>query len=466
MADEARTVDVAGLLDGRKLSPFNYKLIALSWLITMFDGLDMTMVSYTAPYLRDDMQLSKMMLGNLFSAGTAGMVMGGLLLASLGDRIGRRPTIIGSAFAFALLTLCTGFAQNIEQLLVLRFLDGFAAGGMLPLAWALNIEFAPKRMRATVVTVIMMGYSVGGVISGPLTNLIAPRFGWEGVYIFGGSATLLCAAVLALRLPESVRYLVNRGDRPHLVAQTLRRIDPAFDHSPTDRFMLGDEAPATKKANIADLFKGDLAWLTPLLWLGYAASSLAIYFSSSWGPLLLEELRVERTTAAWISSTNSMLGAIAGLLLMRFTDRIGPRAVAFYPALAVPVLLVLGLDLAPAALFLYFVVIGSVLVGGEHSGIISITAAFYPSSVRASGAGWASSVGKIGGVMGPILGAIVLSSGMPVIRSYALLAVCPAILGLCALGIAGIVRRRIAVTETVAAVAVEPAGAQLASDPA
>ena len=438
----ARTVDVAALLDGRRLSPFNYRLIILSWLITLFDGLDMSMVSYTAPYMRDELGLTKLMLGNVFSAGAAGMVVGGLVLASLGDRIGRRPTILIAAFTFGILTIATGFARTYPQLLALRFLDGFATGGMLPLAWALNIEFVPKRMRATVVTIIMMGYSAGGICSGPLTNLIAPHFGWEGVYFAGGGATLVCAGLLWLNLPESIRFLVARGREPERVARLLRRIDPAIVATPDDRFVLGDEAARPTRARLIDLFKGDLAVLTPLLWLGYFASSMAIFFSSSWGPLLLEELKIPRIEAAWVSTLAGLLGAAAGLLLMRFTDRLGPRAVAFYPMLAVPVLLFLGLGFVPPELFLVFVIAGSVLVGGEHSGVISIAAIFYPSAVRATGGGWASSIGKIGGVLGPIFGALVLSSGIPTLRAYALLAACPAVLGLCVLGIAAVVRRR------------------------
>jgi AAHS family 4-hydroxybenzoate transporter-like MFS transporter len=441
MTTDGRAVDVAALLDGRRLTSFNYRLIALSWLITLFDGLDMTMISYTAPYMRDELGLSKYMLGTVFSASAFGMVFGGIVLSWVGDRIGRRPAVLIAAFSFALLTFATGFARSYEELLALRFLDGFAAGGMLPLAWALNIEFVPRRMRATVVTIIMVGYSFGGVLSGPLTNLIAPRFGWEGVYFAGGAATLLCALLLMLTLPESIRFLINRGNRGDQVVKTLRRIEPSLEVRPDDRFILGDET-AVAKVSMRELFRGDLALLTPLLWLAYGASSLAIYFASSWGPLLLEELQVERTTAAWISSTSGLLGAGAGLLLMRFTDRLGPGAVAFYPALAVPVLLLLGMGFVPPELFLVFVVFASLLVGGEHSGVISIAAIFYPSRIRASGAGVASSIGKLGGVMGPIAGAAVMSSGMPVLRTYALLAVCPAILFVAALGIATVVRRR------------------------
>ena len=431
----ARTIDVAALINGRKLTGFNYKLIILSWLITVFDGLDMMMVSFTAPYMRDEMGLSTTMLGNVFSAGTAGMVLGGFLFPWIGDRIGRRPTVILAAFLFGILTVGTGFATNYSSLLALRFLDGMAIGGMLPLAWALNIEFVPARMRATVVTVIMIGYSLGATIAAPLTNWIAPHYGWEGVYFVGGIGTLICATLLLFGLPESVRFLVNRGDRPERVVALLHQIDPAIEATPQDRFILGDEMAAPAAFHARELFRGPLAFVTPLIWLGYMASSMAIYFMSSWGPLVLETLNVPRGTAANVSAIGGMLGAIAGLLLMRFTDRHGPRAVAFYPALAVPILLLIGFGMLPAVLFLASFVLSIIVISGAHFGIISITGLFYPSSIRASGAGWAASIGKIAGVGGPIIGAMILSSGLPVIRSFVFLAICPAILFACALGL-------------------------------
>jgi AAHS family 4-hydroxybenzoate transporter-like MFS transporter len=438
-----RSVDVAALFNERKLSPFNYKLIFLSWLITAFDGLDIQMVAFTAPYMRDEMGLSKGDLGWVFSAGTFGMVLGGLIFSNIGDRIGRRPTVIFCAFAFGVLTIATSFAPNYEALLVLRFLDGMAGGGMLPLAWALNIEFVPQRMRGTVVAVIMMGYSIGSALSGPLTNLIAPTHGWQGMYIAGGGGALVCAVLLLLFLPESVRFLTAKGMRPDLIARTLRRVDPALDVAPQDQFFLGDEKKATSNFRFGQLFAGDLALITPLLWIAYGVSSLAIYFGSSWGPLVLEELNIPRSTSAITASIGGLTGACAGMVLMRITDKHGPRSVAIFPAIAVPVLLLLGMGYVPEAIFLPVIVLQAVLIGGGHSAIISISGTFYPSAIRASGGGWVASVGKMGGVAGPVIGAVILSSGLPVLRSYAFLALCPAILCIAVLSIAAVVRGRV-----------------------
>src|SRR6202167_3506325 len=434
MTTAVRMVDVSAIIDSRRLTGFNYGLIALSWLITVFDGFDMMLVSFTAPYMRDEFGLSKMMLGRVFSAGLVGMMLGGFFFSFLADRIGRRPTVVIAAFSFGLLTTATGFADSYQALLILRLLDGFAIGGMLPLAWALNIEFVPVQMRSTIVTIIMMGYSCGTAAAAPMTNWIAPHYGWQGVYWAGGAGTLICAAALWLKLPESIRFLVTKGLKPWLVAQTLKRMDPRNDATADDHFVLSDEPKVDRQFRVSDLFRGSLRAITPLLWLGYIASSLAIYFAASWGPLVLEELKFPRATSALVASLGGLLGAVAGLALMRFTDRFGARAVAFYPALAVPVLLLQGLEMVPVQMFLVVNVIGALLVSGSHFGILSIAGIFYPSAIRASGAGWATSVAKIGAILGPIVGAAVLSAVFPITRTYALLAVCPAVFFVCPLG--------------------------------
>ncbi len=439
-AFERTSFDISGFIDGRKLTGFNYRLIVLSWLITFFDGLDMMMISYTAPYMAEGLALDRTMLGNVFSAGLFGMVLGGFGFAYLGDRIGRRASIIVAAFSFGVLTFLTGFAQSYEQLLWFRFLDGLAIGGMLPLAWALNIEYVPKRMRATVVTLIMVGYSAGTTLAGPVTNWLAPPFGWQGVYFAGGGATILCAAALYFNLPESIRFLAAQQRNPEEIARIIRRLDPKTQVSAHTEFVLGDEPAYKKSFRVSQLFEGRLLLLTPLLWLGYMVSTLTVYLHASWGPIILENLGAGRQTAAWVSSAAALAGAAAGLSLMRFTDRIGPFAILAFPLASLPVLLFMGVTPLPTTVFLCMNVLAVALISGGHYGILSIAGIYYPTAIRANGAGWVASVAKVGGVAGPILGGVFLSSGLPVINIFLFMMLGPAALALAVFGVGVVVR--------------------------
>ena len=428
MTRAARTIDLATLLDGRKLTPFNYTLIILSWLVTLFDGLDMMMMSFTAPYMQDELGLNDVQLGNAFSAGTLGMIAGGLFFTYVGDRIGRRPTIIMCTFAFGILTFLTGFATNYHALLTLRFLDGLAIGGALPLAWALNVEFVPPKVRGTVIAFIMMGFSIGSAAAAPLTNWIAPIHGWEGVYFAGGIGSVVCAIAIAIFLPESPRFLVSKGIKPELVCKTLKRLDSTIDVQPDDTFVLADEAKQTRNFRVSDLFTGNLKLLTPIIWIGYGASALGIFFKSAFGPVVLERMDVARETAANVSAIGALLGAIAGVVIMRLSSRFGLKFAATCTLLIVPMAVAIGMEWIPRSALLPMIVLQSMLVGGCHTAIITQLALYYPSAIRASAGGWASAIGKIGGVVGPLIGGALLASGIPAVRTYAIAAICPFIL--------------------------------------
>lgn len=129
-----RTIDVGALIERRRFDRFNLRLLVISWLITVFDGFDLSIAAFAAPYIREELKLSTGQLANVFSAGLAGMTLGGLVFSYFADRIGRRPIVIATAFGFGVLTCATAFAPSYETLVLLRLLDGFAIGGMVPIA--------------------------------------------------------------------------------------------------------------------------------------------------------------------------------------------------------------------------------------------------------------------------------------------------------------------------------------------
>lgn len=424
-----RVIDVSEVIGGQRLGIFLVGLVLICAVVTFFDGFDMLVMSFLAPYLMEDLGIDRAQMGELFGAGTFGAMAGGFLFGWLGDRYGRRPMIILSVACFGLSTAALGLAHTYPQLMALRFLNGVALGGLMPLAWALSIEYVPGRFRATVVTLIMMGYTMGGAVAGPVTVWLAPDIGWRGVFLVAGVASTALTLVLALLLPESARYLAVKGRTPEQVAKLLNRVDPGLNAGPGDRFMVSDEKrdAAAERFRIGALFEGRLAAITPLLWAAYIGSSLAIFFKASWGPVIFEAVGFTRTDAAYISSLTSVTAALAGLALMRFTDRYGPIAIAILPAVAVPVLLVMGGGHLGHDAFLVFSIVSMTLIGGMHFGMHSIAGIFYPSAIRANGAGWATSVAKVGSIAGPMIGGYLLASGAPVMHSFLWLAAAPAL---------------------------------------
>jgi AAHS family 4-hydroxybenzoate transporter-like MFS transporter len=170
-----------------------------------------------------------------------------------------------------------------------------------------------------------------------------------------------------------------------------------------------------------------------------------VFFVSSFGPTVLEALSVPRPTAALVKSAVSITGAAAGLLLMRFTDRLGPISISAYAAIAVPVLLLVGFGSFGGQGFIAMVLFGVTMIYGAHFGMHSIAGIYYPSAIRGAGAGAAAAAAKCGAILGPIVGGIVLASDVPVVRTYALLAVCPGFVCLAVLAMSAALRARTAV---------------------
>jgi MFS transporter, AAHS family, 4-hydroxybenzoate transporter len=429
MADR-QSIDLSEIIEQQKLTLFVVRIVALSWLVTFFDGFDMSAISFVAPDLSTALHLNRLMLGNAFSSGQVGMVLGGFIFGYLGDRIGRRPAIMLATASFGVLTLGLALAGSYTALLGLRVVQGLAIGGLLPLAWALNIEYVPRGYRSTVVTMTMLGYAFGSSFAGVMTVWLTPRYGWQGVFVFGGCAALVATGLLAGLLPESIRYLANKNKRPERIAAYARRLAPGRAISASDQFVVsGDMAGPAEGFAVSMLFRGELRWITPLIWSAYTVSSVAVFFVATWGPSVLQMIGFGRSSAALASSVNILGGAVGGLVLMRFIDTRGAISIAAFPALAVPVLLVMGLRGMGGTSFLVLFFSSTLFLIGAHLGIQSICGIFYPSAYRANGAGWAASIGKIGSIVGPLLGGIVLSSRLPARMTFALLAICPLIVG-------------------------------------
>lgn len=440
------TLDVAAFLKGLDFTPFHRRILILSCLVTFFDGLDFSLIAYTLPYIRDEMHLDEGMMGYVSAAAFLGQMIGSLVGSYFADIIGRRPVILICTVLSAVLTFVTGFAQTPETLIVLRLLGGLAIGGLLAPVWSLNVEAMPRARRATSVTIIMLGFSVGGAAAGQVTNWLAPAYSWHAVFFFCGATTLMLAFLLYFALPESARWMVAKGRPAALVAPLLSRFDPGFDTRRYTSFTLSDERQASQSdspvAKFRELFHGALAYITPLIWVAYFCSSFAIYLKSAFGVLFLEELGLSVESATNIGSIGALAGAVGGVLLLMFTEKRGPAWITLAPIIGIPALLAIGFGLDSGALFIPVVLFGSIMVGTGHAAVISITSIYYPSSVRATGGGWASFMAKFSAVAAPIIGAqLFLGTRAKVLDGYLFSAVCLAGIVLCVLALAHFAKR-------------------------
>jgi AAHS family 4-hydroxybenzoate transporter-like MFS transporter len=401
------SLDVAEFIDAQPVGGFQLRLLLTCAAVLFLDGFDTTAIGYVAPSLAAEWHLTKGALGPVFSAGLFGLMIGALLFGPLADRIGRRKIIIFSTLAFSIGTLATAFVQDVNTLLAIRFLTGLGLGGAMPNAIALTSEFSPHRRRATMVMVMFCGFSVGAALGGFLAAGLIPHFGWRSVFVVGGAAPLLLVPVLALKLPESVRFLALTGRANARVAQLLAFINPKAKFAPATRFVVHE--PELVGIPVLHLFKAGRTLATLLLWVVFFMSLLDLYFMSNWLPTVLNDLGASVSEAAAIGSMLQVGGVVGTFALGNIIDRFSFRALALLYFVAVFAIGAIG-QLGHSAAFVTtaIFVAGFCVVGGQIAAN-ALAAGFYPTSIRASGVGWALGIGRVGSIVGPLVGGALMT---------------------------------------------------------
>jgi AAHS family 4-hydroxybenzoate transporter-like MFS transporter len=323
-------------------------------------------------------------------------MIGALLFGPLADRIGRKKIIIFSTLAFGIGTLITAFVQDVNALLAIRFLTGLGLGGAMPNAIALTSEFNPRRRRATMVMIMFCGFSVGAALGGFLAAALIPQFGWRSVFVVGGAVPLLLVPILALRLPESVRFLVLTGRADARVAELLGLIGPNAIFAPATRFVVHE--PELPGIPVLHLFRSGRTLVTLLLWVVFFMSLLDI-----------NDLGASVSAAAAIGSMLQVGGVVGTFALGSIIDRFSFRALALVYFVAVFAVGAIG-QLGHSVVFVTMAIFvaGFCIVGGQIAAN-ALAAGYYPTAVRATGVGWALGIGRAGSIVGPLVGGVLLT---------------------------------------------------------
>ncbi|MGB9364575.1 MAG: MFS transporter [Xanthobacteraceae bacterium] len=423
-------VNVSDVIERQKVSGFIVWFVVLSALIMFFDGYDVGAMAYAAPSIIRDWQVERAAVAIVFSSAFVGMAIGSVAFGLIGDRFGRKPTLIAVLVIFGVFTLCCLLATNLTHLAIFRFFAGLGLGGLLPVNFALAIEYVPKRFRASVVTIGVVGWNLGLMSGGLVSAWLVPVYGWHLIFWIGGIGPLLVALVALFTLPESLKYLVLSGKKRDGLIKTLRRLDPAATISSDTRFKLddADEADVTpgdrpSAWSIAPLFVGRLRFITPLLWVSYLTVTLTTYFITSWTPTLANSLGVTAKTAALGTSLVSVGVIVASLLMMRFLDRYGAIVITIMPLLAIPLLLWVGAGGLSENEFLVAMFAMGMLTGGAFNGVHSVAGLYYPSEIRAKAIGCAIFSSRLGSIFGPALGGYLLGMQLLLSDLYAVMTV-------------------------------------------
>lgn len=404
------TVNVNEVIDKAKFTPFHFKVVFWCLIIILFDGYDLAINGVTLPLLMQDWGLSAVQAGMLASTALAGMMFGAMMFGTLADKIGRKKVIMICVLLFSGFTFAGGFASNPTEFGVLRFLAGLGIGGVMPNLVALTSEYAPARLRATLVTTMFSGYAVGGVMAALLGAWFTPDFGWQIMFFIAGVPLLLLPLIWKF-LPESLTFLV-KAQKHDNARQIMQRLDDQLSLNAQTQLVLS-EIKIAEPAFVSSLFKQGRTANTLLFWLAFFMCLLTLYALGSWLPKLM--------MAAGYSLGNSLMfllamnigaviGTVGGGIL---ADKFHLKPVIITLCLSGAVALsLLGFKSPQPVIYFLVAVAGASAIGGQIL-LYSYVAQYYPLTVRSTGIGWASAVGRSGAIVGPILIGMLLGMELP-----------------------------------------------------
>jgi AAHS family 4-hydroxybenzoate transporter-like MFS transporter len=425
---DAPIVRVSQLLDQRGVSGFHWKLIFWSALIALFDGYDISAIALAAPHLVREWHLERSALGPVLSASLVGILFGSMLFGWIGDRFGRKKALLASVLVFGAFTWVAAHATNLSQMTVLRFLAGLGIGGVIPNMIAVNIESAPRRLRGTLGLIATGLVPLGGAVPGVVAAMYVAQYGWQILFYLGGIAPVVVAILAFFWMPESVKYMTLHADRYQgRLVELVQRIAPGYQVPAGARFVVEDERQFPS-SHPKYLFRDGLALITPLLWLLFALNLMGFYFLLSWTPTLLIAAKLPPATAALSIAMLQLGGTVGALALIRWLDRYQFLVLTLLFLVAVPVVGSIGYVGAGStkAALLGVSFLAGFCVLGIQSGINVAGALVYPTSLRANGSGWELGIGRLGSIVGPLLGALFVK--LPVEQLYMWSAV-PFVLG-------------------------------------
>lgn len=421
-----QSINANEVMDHAPLKAIHWRVILLSALIIIFDGYDLVIYGVALPKLMVEWQIDTITAGFLGSIALFGMMFGAIIFGSLSDKLesygfSRKKLIILCICLFSSFTLLCGYASNPQSFGIFRFIAGLGLGGVMPNVIALMTEYAPKKLRATLVSLMFSGYAVGGMCSALLGMWLVPQYGWKIMFILGGLPLLLLPMIWLL-LPESIDYLVRRKKTEQAI-HILKQIDSNVTYTTQTSISLHQANQTSSKTPVKDLFTENRGPITLLFWGSVFMALVLVYALGNWLPKLMVEAGYDLSTSLFFLfalNIGGMLGAIGGGY---FADRFNLAKVlcTLFMSGAIALFL-LSYSLPTFVLYICIAIAGAASIGGQIL-LLAYMSQFYSSNIRATGLGMALGVGRLGAILGPILCGWLLSLSLPINYNFIALSI-------------------------------------------
>jgi MFS transporter, AAHS family, 4-hydroxybenzoate transporter len=405
-------------LENQRLGGLQIRVAVICGLIQMCDGYDVGSIGWAVPSLTHAWQIAPPAFAIAFLWSNIGVMVGALCAGPIGDRLGRKPLLLISVALFGLGSLASAVAPSLDFLAGTRFITGAGIAGAFAGTVALTGDYAPQRLRATMIMVMFTGAPVGGFLGGlAVSFLLHEGFGWPIIFIIGGAFPLVLWLITALWLPESPRLLATRANLAPRHQALLQRLEipPATGESRAIDVARGNP--------VKMLFGEGFALQTTLLWIIFFCSLLNLFLFVFWLPEVLHLIGMTPSQAVFATSLYPLGGIAAVLYLGWAIDRFGTRrSLAVHYAAGIVFIALISLFALPYLALLAVVFLAGLTVIGSQTGLNGACGKLYPARMRTSGYGVATGVGRLGGIAAAPLGGFLLARGLP--PTYVFLSAC------------------------------------------
>ncbi|WP_028782097.1 MFS transporter [Thalassobacillus devorans] len=404
-----KTLQAGKIIDNSRFGSFHFSIIFWCFFIILMDGYDVVIYGSVVPSLMEEWNISSVTAGAIGSYTAAGTAVGAVLFGLLADKLGRKKVIILCTVLFSLSTALSAFAAGPMVFSLFRVLAGLGLGGVMPNVIALSTEYAPKKVRAAMVSFIFCGYSIGAIAAALISKSVLPTLGWKPIFLLGALPILLLPFIVK-SLPESTGFLLAKGKEAD-VRKILHKIDSSYTIDSGAKF----EIPPVKEQGspLVKLFEKKRAVSTIMFWISCFSCFVLIYAMNIWLPKLMIEAGYSLSSSLiFVAAMN--VGAIAGTLVFgRFADKWGFKKV-MVPLYIVGAIALASIGLTKNILLAYLLIgmIGAASVGVQNISNVFVSQ-YYPPSMRSTGIGAAMAFGRIGGIFAPTFVGILLTMDLP-----------------------------------------------------
>lgn len=317
---------------------------------------------------------------------------------------------------FSVFTAAAGFTDSPLTFSIMRFIAGLGIGGVLPICTAQMGEFSPLKVRTRLVTIVFAGYSVGGILVALTGKQLIESYGWQYVFYVAVLPVVLIPFILK-SMPDSIGFMLKQGRQDELKV-IARRLRPDLVIKDDTQFVGNPQIISAQDKPVRSLFLEGRGYSTVMIWMAFMTGLFMVYALNSWLTKLMAMAGFSLGSAlnfVIVFNLGSIFGAILGGWL---SDKFSIKhvLVVFYVVGAVALTL-LGYTRSTELLFVVVFIVGASTLGTQLLAYAYVYD-FYPSTIRSTGVGFASGVGRVGAIVAPVLIGALVSMALPLEQNF------------------------------------------------